>query len=440
VAACAAVLVAVPGARAAAGPAGSDTVAVRVDRGTQVGTSRLWLGVTHTQVGLGGGPKGLGQIRRLLGSATRFQNQHLYGWGAANPEPAPGVFRWKSLDRRIARMRAVGTEPVITLCCAPDWMTRVGRRTSTYPTLPPTARHVRDFAALAAAVARRYRDVRHFIVWNQMKGYYLRRAKTWDAAGYTRLYNAVYAALKRVDRRIRVGGPYLSIEGSGSSSFARRPTYATAAPLTPRNRDALGYWLRHRRGADFVAISRPLIAPDHDHNRYTTAQLLGLVRWFGEVARKISAMTRLPIWYAEDHVRPLTGRAAVAGEALMLVAQMKAGVSVSLRWGPQAPLSGPGWRFSEALWARSKATGGVRPLPFYPLYRDLHTYFAPGARLYRARSSSPDVKVVASRRAVLAVNTTSRARWLRVGDGPRLRLPGYGVRAVALVGPERAPS
>ncbi len=406
-------------------------VSVRVDRRAPVATSRLWLGVTHTQVGVGGGRKGLAQIRDLLGGATRFQNQHLYGWGAANPEPARGVFAWASLDRRIARMRAVGTEPVITLCCAPDWMTRLRRRSSTYPTLPPTAARVRDFAALAAAVARRYPDVRHFIVWNQMKGYYVRSSRTWDAPGYTRLYNAVYSALKRVDRRIRVGGPYISLEGSGSGSFATRPSYATVRPLTRRNREVLSYWLRHKRGADFVAISRPLISPDHDHNRYTTAQLLGLVHWFGGVARKVRAMTRLPLWYAEDHVRPLLGRAATAGEAMMLMEQMRAGVAVSLRWGPQASPRGPAWRFSEALYGRSKTTGGVRPLAFYPLYRAMHRHFAPGTPLFKVRSSSPDVQAVASRTAALVVNTLPRTLAVSV-DGRRVRLPGYGFRVVAL--------
>lgn len=426
-----ALCLATPAADAAAPRRVPARVSVHVSDRTTVGTSRLWLGVTHTQVGIGGGRKGLAQIRDLLGAATRFQNQHLYGWGAANPQPAPGRFAWASLDRRMARMRAVGTEPVITLCCAPDWMTRLRRRSSTYPTLPPTARHVRDFAALAAAVARRYPDVRYFIVWNQMKGYYLRRSKTWDVAAYTRLYNAVYSALKRVSPRIKVGGPYLSIEGSGSKSFAKRPTYATDRPITERNRAVLSYWLRHKRGADFVAISRPLIAPDHDHNRYSTAELLGLVGWFGDVARQIRAMTRLPLWYAEDHVRPLSGRAATAGEAVMLMRQMLAGVAVSLRWGPQAPQRGTVWHFSEALYGRSRATGGVRPLAFYPLYRAVHSYFSPGTTLFRVRTSSPVVQAVASRRAALVVNTLARALAVSV-DGRRLRLPGYGVRVVAL--------
>lgn len=73
----------------------------------------------------------------------------------------------------------------------------------------------------------------------------------------------------------------------------------------------------------------------------------------------------------------------------------------------------------------------MRPLAFYPLYRAVHSYFSPGTTLFRVRTSSPVVQAVASRRAALVVNTLARALAVSV-DGRRLRLPGYGVRVVAL--------
>lgn len=44
------------------------------------------------------------------------------GWGASNPEPSPGHDDFVALDRRVALMLRTGATPVLTLCCAPDWM------------------------------------------------------------------------------------------------------------------------------------------------------------------------------------------------------------------------------------------------------------------------------------------------------------------------------
>ena len=231
-------------------------VVVRVGPGND-GESRLRVGITHTQVSLepGGDPGALARARAALRPVAALQNQHLYGWGASNPEPSPGVFDWRSLDRRVDVMRRLGTTPVITLCCAPDWMTRLGTPTSRYPLLPPTDAHVKDFADLAARVARRYPDVRRFVVWNEMKGLWDPKAHAWDVKRYTRLYNAVHDALKAVDPHLLVGGPYLNVRGTGSRSLGRHGRQ-TADPLLKADRQALRFWLHHNHGADFVAIDR----------------------------------------------------------------------------------------------------------------------------------------------------------------------------------------
>src|SRR4051794_37667978 len=145
-----------PGPSYGAGAPGSEHRPVVVRVGPRsTGTSRLQVGITHTQASLDPGedPAALTRARVALRPVAALQNQHLYGWGARNPEPSPGGFDWRSLDRRVATMRRIGTTPVFTLCCAPDWMTRLRTPTSHYPLLPPTESHVRDFADLAARVA-----------------------------------------------------------------------------------------------------------------------------------------------------------------------------------------------------------------------------------------------------------------------------------------------
>jgi hypothetical protein len=56
---------------------------------------RLNLGVTHTQysVDAWGDESALAAARNVLTATATYQNQHLFGWGALNPEPSPGKVR-----------------------------------------------------------------------------------------------------------------------------------------------------------------------------------------------------------------------------------------------------------------------------------------------------------------------------------------------------------
>jgi hypothetical protein len=155
-----------------------------VDRRTAIGTNRLALGVTHTQHSFDawGDPLAVASGRALLRDASVYQNQHLMGWGALNPEPAPGVFNWDSLDRRVQLMRDTGAVGVITLCCAPDWMKggQAGATDWSALTTAPLPEHYRDFAELARQVALRYPDVKYFQVWNELKGFWNDAENRWN--------------------------------------------------------------------------------------------------------------------------------------------------------------------------------------------------------------------------------------------------------------------
>lgn len=409
-------------------------VAVRVDRAHVVTRSRMRVGITHTEFSLDV-PASRAAIARGRAVASRVagvQNQHIYGWGASNPEPRPGVYDWRSLDRRVALMRSLPGTPVITLCCAPDWMTRLGRTGSTYPNLPPTAAHVADFARLATAVARRYPSIRHFIVWNELKGYYSRRLRNWDAAAYAQLYNATYDALKAVNPAIRVGGPYIVLAGTGSGHAAAHTTWATADPIIARDRRFLRRWLRLAHGVDFLAIDRSLVSPTHDPNRYPRSVLIGLTHWFGDVVRELSAMSPAPVWYAESYIHPESGgRFAQAAEASMLAQELRGGAAVSLRWGPQATGPSSERRNAEALWSDPRRPGGGRPLPLAAIYALFRATFPPGTPIVASRSSSPGVETLASTRTVLLINKLPRPVSVTL-PGARVALPGYGVRVVPL--------
>lgn len=416
-------------AAAARAPVRPPAVEVRVDRDTPAGRSQLLVGSTLTQHSLSpwGYPDAVARAKRLLRGATGVVNQHLYGWGTRNPNPAPGLYDFRSLDRRVGLMREIGGTPVITLCCAPDWMTGRGEDTSAYPNLPPEPEHEAAFAGLARRVAERYPDVRRFVVWNEMKGLWRRDLNRWDVERYTRLYNTVYDALKSVNPRIRVGGPYLVVEGTGSRHLGARG-WVSRSPITKRDRTVLNYFLAHARGLDFLAVDRKTTSTSHDRHRYTNRQRLGLTRWFGVVTRKLRRLTRKPIWYVEDyfteHADP--GLQA-AGLASMLVEHVRAGVAVSLRWGPERNGANPFGGRTESLFSDTRLLGGGRPLPAYRAYWLVHRYFRRGTRLVSASSSSTDVLAVASRSRVLLVNRSATPVRVRLA-GRRLVLQRYAIR------------
>jgi hypothetical protein len=414
---------------AAAGGTAGVPVVVRVD-GAGAGVSRLRIGVTHTEHSLdpGGDGAALARATQLVRPVIALQNQHIYGWGAQNPEPAPGVFHWRSLDRRVALMRRLGAEPVLTLCCAPDWMTALGTRTSSYPNLPPTPAHVRDFAALAARVARRYRDVRRFVVWNEFKGLWNHAAGTWDVARYTRLYNAVYDALKAVDPRIAVGGPYLNVRGTGSAEVGRTGP-GTGNPLLPADRAVLTTWRQDAHGADFVAVDRN-VTPKRDPHKYSRAEQLRLAHWFGDIAQQVGDATNLPVWFMEAHMDPGAGaRLPAASTAAMLLALVRGGASAVLLWGPEGPAAGVPGGDPSALVTDTRRPGGGRPLPSLAVVRVIARTFPPGTPLSRVTVSSPDVAALASSRAVVVANLRARRTLVSV-TGRRAVLAPYEIWTV----------
>jgi hypothetical protein len=288
----------------------------------------------------------------------------------------------------------------------------------------PLPGHYDDFAELARRVALRYPDVKHYIVWNEFKGLWDEGAQNWNVAAYTSLYNEVYDALKAVDPAIRVGGPYLPVEGTGSRHLGKPAAWHTANPVTNRNRKVLRYWLEHKRGADFL-VDRG-VRDAHDPNAYTAAELFGLTDWFADVVRQIRAMTTLPVWIAEHFMSSApSGQLQAAWHVAMLRSELLGGAAVALQWEPQ----GTGSRNEQNLFSDTRKHDGGKPFPAFFAYRAFHRHFPPGTRLYRARASAPSVRALASARMVLLVNTRPTAVSVVIG-GAHTRLPGYGVTVV----------
>ncbi|RLU92092.1 xylan 1,4-beta-xylosidase [Streptomyces griseocarneus] len=410
-------------------PGGSDE---RGGRATALG-----FGFTHTQYSADLGDDGArGTAAKLLSGDPMPQNQHIMGWGVDNPEPKPGTYNFGDLDRRVALMRKTGATPVLTLCCAPDWMKGGGDRTDwSQKSLEkaPLPTHYKDFAKLAGVVAKRYPDIHHFIVWNEFKGFFDESRNRWDYEGYTELYNLVYAEVKKQNPDNLVGGPYISMDShppeNATNASSLRGPWGSA---DQRNLDAIAYWNTHKKGADFVAVDGSSYTRENDR---LLPDEFGATQKFADVTAWLRRTTGLPVWWSEWYVEPPDAndnrrgwteehRTAVQATAMQQLAT--AGAATAFYWNPEET----GDDCPGCLWRSTELKNGGTALPMLDLLSRFRKAFPPGAQFHDVSVTGADpgvLRVLASGASVLVVNTQNRAFTATV-DGHVLNLGPYDVQ------------
>ncbi|WP_308250763.1 xylan 1,4-beta-xylosidase [Nonomuraea rhizosphaerae] len=380
-------------------------------------------GVTHTQYSADNAPPEITeQAKGLLGRVPMLQNQHIMGWGVNNPEPSPGQYNLRDLNRRMKFMSSSRAIPIITLCCAPDWMKggQAGRTDWTKnPTVAPNREHFDDFAKLAAKIAKQYPTVKYYMVWNEFKGFWDPSTNRWDAEGYTEMYNKVYDALKKVNEDIQVGGPYVPVE-----STARRTASELSGPygtIDQRALDAIEYWIEHKKGADFIVVDGASMTNEKDNvpdDFAAQAKLSALTAWL----RKKS--NDMPVWWAEWYNEPTNSgwseakRTAVQAASLMEFA--KSGVTTALYWNPQQK---DGQECKGCLWSPHDG----RELPMAGLLSGFTKWFPAGVQLEHVTSSDKQVLVIGQERQLVMVNTADKDVTATV-DGKQVTLKPYEIR------------
>ncbi|GAA1691344.1 hypothetical protein GCM10009733_104350 [Nonomuraea maheshkhaliensis] len=381
-------------------------------------------GITHTQYSADNEPQGVvEEARGVLGRVPMLQNQHIMGWGVGNPEPSPGQFNFRDLDRRLTFMSSSRGVPIITLCCAPDWMKggQAGRTDwNKNHTVAPEREHFDDFAKLATRVAKQYPTVKHYMVWNEFKGFWDPTTNRWDAEAYTEMYNKVYTALKKVNKDIKVGGPYIPIESNaarGGPSELRGPW----GSVDQRALEAVKYWIEHKKGADFIVVDGASMTNDKGN----VPDDFGAQAKFGAITTWLRQKSDdLPVWWAEWYVEPENSqwseekRTAVQASALMEFA--KSGVTTALYWNPQ--LKGQG-ECAGCLWGPK--VGGE--LPMAGLLSGFTKWFPSGVRVQEVESSDPKVKAIAQERQTVMVNTSGEDVTATV-DGRQVTLAPYEIK------------
>ncbi|MFI8998080.1 xylan 1,4-beta-xylosidase [Streptomyces sp. NPDC053542] len=397
--------------------------------------AQLGWGFTHTEFSADRGEHTAKVAAdRLLNGDPMPQNQHIMGWGARNPEPSPGKYNFRDLDRRLALMRSTGGTPVLTLCCSPDWMKggEAGKTDWGELEKAPSPDHYEDFAKLAGKIAKRYPEVRHFIVWNEFKGFFDEAKNRWDYEGYTTLYNLVYKELKKVDPGIQVGGPYIVMDsyGPGEDSYASD----LAGPwgsVDQRVLDAVAYWNEHKDGADFLAVDGSSYTKDDEY----APDEFRATKKFGDVTRWLRQETGLPVWWSEWYVEVADEnddrngwsephRTAVQAAAMMEMA--RAGVATALYWNPQ----NEGKDCPGCLWRSTQLDDGGGELPMMKLLGKFGKEFPPGTDFRSvsiAPEDRPNVRVLADDDSVLVINTLDRMIQAKI-DGRTFDMPAYGLR------------
>ncbi len=378
-------------------------------------------GFTHTEYSADhGSPEAFAAVHQALASQPVAQNQHIMGWGVGNPEPAPDVYDFAGLDRRIEFIRAAGGIPVITLCCAPDWMKggEPGKTDWGQLIKAPLPEHYADFAELSAVVARRYPDVRHFMVWNEFKGFFDEENKRWDAAGYTELYNQVYTAVKAVNPLNRVGGPYIDMVSRPLDTAQHASiVHGSWGTVDQRALDAFDYWLAHKRGADFAVVDGHATTEKGGSDEFAAlAKLSAINQW-------VRARTDLPLWWAEWYGEPRGSgwpdEKKTAVRTAAMIEMMKSGVNTALYWNP--PPAGPDC--ATCLWVDVAADGGGQPLPFLTTLQNFARWFPPGTPLEEIPVAGA-VRVLAQAQMLVVVNTLEASQTVTI-EGRGVLLAPY---------------
>jgi hypothetical protein len=363
----------------------------------------------------GNDPQAVASARNVLASFKgSLMDQSIYSFGAEdNPEPTQGSYNLDSINPRIATITTAGGIPVITLVQAPEWMndgTGDPNSTSAFDS-PPSPDHYQDFAALSAHIAQAYPQVKYFVVWSEMRGFYNNKTKSIDAVNYTAMYNDVYTAIKAVRPDAQIGGPYATMTsysapqpGNTSSTLHGPWGY-----LDPQAQTALSYWMNHNVGADFLAVDGATeIAKANDA---TLTDPLTASQKYAAVDQWLISQTHLPIWWMESHIAPNSGwtqQQGAAARIATLALMSSSGATVGMQWQPQAQtvsVDGQQTWPDEGLWTSTLNSGGGQPTILAKLLPGALAIISHPTTVVNGQPTG--VLVVKSSAGTLAINTTN---------------------------------
>lgn len=363
----------------------------------------------------GSDPQAVASARKVIASIPGVvEDTPIMDWGVGNPEPRPGDLQLSRLAARVELITSTGGTPVITLCAAPRWMTGTASGID-----PPTPAHYAAFASLAAMIARSFPQVKYFVVWNELKGFWNTDTRRWNITQYTDMYNRVYAAIKRVRPDALVGGPYVVTRpyATPQGGDAVAIPHGSWGFLSQESLADISYWLTHKVGADFIALD----GADFPRSGPITDPLTA-TELYPAVNRWLKQRTTLPLWWIETHIQPTASHwPASQGAAIRIAALVRnasSGAQASLQWQPQEGAGIP----DEGLWTATTSSGGGQPtvlarlLPKVLAVLQGATAIVPG--------QPPGVLVAKGGLGTIAINTTNARASALIGKSRVALRPG----------------
>jgi len=432
--------------------------------GTPLFKVNLTWGITNTQYSWwnGGNTAASQAAGALLKSVASIYNVFIMGWGPGNPWPSKDApYDFSGIKARVDLAASLGGVLWISFCTAPGWM-KVAGYDSLSDTqkdaadwnmdLAPLPGNEDDFAALCAAVAKAFPQVKVFQVWNEFKGMWTAQG-TLDYGRYTRLYNKVYSAVKAVRPDAQIGGFYAVLEGDGTRAVFGDlvpDSKHSAEPLIDESKEAIAYFTQNAVGLDYFLVDRSNVDYHNDgYNpdssgtfRPSRDQAMLLTKYFQKATAEVAEMTGKPIvWseyygtYGDDNAAefmPLNSQ-YIAAHYASIIYNMIMGAAgrdlYALLWVEQD------YVIRHALFTDTNRAGGGIATPHYAAMKKLLDNFPKGTMLYSAAISSPGVsaddlgdvvEALVSDKAVLLINKTNTELRVTV-NGVNYDLAPYAV-------------
>lgn len=383
----------------------------------------------------------IASAKTLIQNVSSINNQHIVSFGASNLQSSQGApLDFTSLDARVAHLRSLGGECMLTFCSAPGWMLESEPESGYDPESRPKEIYFDEYASICAAVAQRYPDVKYFQVWNEFKGFWDAETGWWDDALYLTFYNKIYTAVKAVRPDAYVGGFYMSIRGDGSEMFG----YQAVDSYDPLDEEADGnlvwksmrYWLQNKAGADFICFDRGLQGWNNNA-AFTPEQALALTQKYEDILTKIRSLTDLPLIMSEFYgLRP-------ARSSFVMSADYKA-VMLALMYKHML-VGSQGRELTALLWSEEDSTGmslftdtaaaeGGQPTSLYRVTNGFISAFAQGNTIVQSTSTNTEkIEVLASPQVVMLINKSPDRQTIRY-QGQYYSLDGYAVEFLEITG------
>lgn len=380
----------------------ADALVPDVTVGPFVRNNSLLFGFTHDQGSLLGDPAAILSARDLIRRSTRAQSTQCYGWGMWDPTDPSGdplQAGWKhdqgvnGLDDRVQVRMSDATAKHIALAVAGPSIADGG----TFANAPQPAK-VATYAQLCARIAERYTDVKHFSVWNEMKGMWRSDLNNWDNPRYVALYDAVYSAVVAVRPDAIVYGPYVVLVTYPAPNAFTVPQNPALYPVDPagewfldaRSWGTLKYFLQNRARPSGWQTRQGISL---DMTSGNTANPNGSINKWGVVDAAVRNLDpavylgcdSMPLiwseWYSWNGTAPRTDDQDVAGVCADLCSTMLTSASLAFMWDQQGTGSSTK-SFPMAVHTDTNMVGGGQPTALYDKLRQFVSKFPIGSPLY----------------------------------------------------------